>query len=340
MEYKEVIKEKREEKKSKEDKNETTIEFLEDRINEYEQKINSIDQKMDVLKNEAMEKLKNGDEAGAKRILMKNIKLNEQIKSLEGRLNMMEEQKMKLESSPASKSELEAIKECSKACKIDDLENMKEDMEELSTAQQELNDFFKDYEEEEDDNKERVDDLMDEFKKQLNQDKSEALPKTELNNIDFKKEEEDLMDFLDGYLPPQKKEEKEIVRKEEVKQNEKEDNKIKKTIEKEIKLNLNDKENVMKIINRQDFVEGFWDINDLTKIIKNKYENEFKLLKDLNEKNIDDIVTMTILIIYFINKEHKELLEELVMIIKKAKLYIQNKVNDSYENIIKKAGIN
>ena len=49
---------------------------------------------------------------------------------------------------------------------------------------------------------------------------------------------------------------------------------------------------------------------------------------------------MTIIIIYFINKEHKELLEELVMILKKAKLYIQDKVGDSYENIIKKAGIN
>ena len=48
---------------------------------------------------------------------------------------------------------------------------------------------------------------------------------------------------------------------------------------------------------------------------------------------------MTIIIIYFINKEHQELIEELVMILKKAKLYIQDKAKDSYENIIKNDGI-
>ena len=99
---------------------------------------------------------------------------------------------------------------------------------------------------------------------------------------------------------------------------------------------MNNKDDIMKIINSQNFIEGFWDINNKTKIIQNKYEKEFKLLKG---KNIEDIIAMTIIIIYFINKEHKELFEELVMILKKAKLYIQNKSGDSYENIIKKVGI-
>ena len=62
-------------------------------------------------------------------------------------------------------------------------------------------------------------------------------------------------------------------------------------------------------------------------------------MKDLKEKKIDDIIAMTIIIIYFINKEHQELVEELVMILKKAKLYIQDKTGDSYENIINKVGI-
>ena len=95
----------------------------------------------------------------------------------------------------------------------------------------------------------------------------------------------------------------------------------------------------MNIIKCQNFLEGFWDINNETKIIRDKYKNEFKLLKELKEKNIDDIVEMTIIIIYFINKEHPNLLKELAMILKKAKLYIQDKVGDSYENVIKKAGI-
>ena len=89
----------------------------------------------------------------------------------------------------------------------------------------------------------------------------------------------------------------------------------------------------MKIINSQNFIEGFWDINNKTKIIQKKYEKEFKLLKGKN------IVAMTIIIIYLINKELQELIEELVMILKKAKLYIQDKIEDSYENIIKKVGI-
>ena len=92
----------------------------------------------------------------------------------------------------------------------------------------------------------------------------------------------------------------------------------------------------MKIINSQNFIELFWDINNKTKIIQKKYEKEFKLLKG---KNIDDITAMTIIIIYFISKEHKELIDELVIILKKAKLYIQDKSGDPYENINKKTGI-
>ena len=108
-------------------------------------------------------------------------------------------------------------------------------------------------------------------------------------------------------------------------------------MEENLKLDLKKKEDVMKIINCQDFISGYWNINNETKNVKNKYEKEFKLLKNL--KNIDDIIAMTIIIIFFINKEHKELLDELLMILKKAKSYIQDKVGDSYENIIKKAGI-
>ena len=106
---------------------------------------------------------------------------------------------------------------------------------------------------------------------------------------------------------------------------------------KSIKIKENNKNNAMEIINTQDFLDGFWDINDKTKNVKSKYEKEFKLLKNL--KNIDDILAMTIIIVYFINKEHKELLNELLLILKKAKLYIQDKAGNSYENIINQIGI-
>ena len=97
---------------------------------------------------------------------------------------------------------------------------------------------------------------------------------------------------------------------------------------------------IMTIIKTQNFIEGFWDINDKTKKIKKMYEKEFNLLIGLKDKNIDNTIAMTILMIYFINKQHSELLKELIMIIKKAKLYIQDKTKNTYENIIKEIGLN
>ena len=117
-----------------------------------------------------------------------------------------------------------------------------------------------------------------------------------------------------------KKEDKKVDKKEDKKEDNKED---KKENIKEEKIDLNNKENIMKIINTQDFVGGSWDINEKTKIIKERYEKEFELLKELKDKNIDDKIAITILIIYFINKEHSELLKELVMIIKKGISFIQ-----------------
>ena len=97
--------------------------------------------------------------------------------------------------------------------------------------------------------------------------------------------------------------------------------------------------NIKEIINEQNFVEGYWKINEITKKIKEKYKNEFKLLKELKGKNINDNIAISILIIYYINKEHAELLDELALIIEKAENFIFSNVKDTYENIIKKIGI-
>ena len=102
---------------------------------------------------------------------------------------------------------------------------------------------------------------------------------------------------------------------------------------------LNNKENIMKMINTQDFIDGFWEENEYTKIIKEKYQKEFNLLKGLKNKNINDKTALTILVLYFINKEHPELLKDLIMIIKKGKIFIQKETNDNYENIIKEIGL-
>ena len=100
-----------------------------------------------------------------------------------------------------------------------------------------------------------------------------------------------------------------------------------------------EKDKLMEMINTQDFIDGFWEENEKTKIIKKKYKKEFNLLKNLKNKNIDNKVAMTIIIIYFIKKEHPEFLNDLMMIIKKAELFIQIQTNESYENIIKEIKI-
>ena len=93
----------------------------------------------------------------------------------------------------------------------------------------------------------------------------------------------------------------------------------------------------MEIINTQDFIEGYWEENPKTKYIKEKYINIFQLLKD---KNFKDNTIITILVILFINKEHPELLLELLMIIKKAEVFIKKSTYISYEDIIKEININ
>ena len=93
------------------------------------------------------------------------------------------------------------------------------------------------------------------------------------------------------------------------------------------------------IINEQNFVEGFWAINNKTEKIKEKYEKEFKLLKEIKNKNINDNTAINILVIYFINKEYPELIDELLLIIQKAKKFIKENAKDSYENIIKEIGL-
>ena len=107
---------------------------------------------------------------------------------------------------------------------------------------------------------------------------------------------------------------------------------------KELKKNI--KDDVMKIINTQNFIEGFWSENEQTKKIKIKYKKEYDLIKKLNNNKINDNVAMTVIIIYFIYKEHSYLLKELSRIIKKAKLFIKKETQITYDNIIKDIGIN
>ena len=331
LEHKETIKEKELEAPPSFDTN-NKEEILSQMIKERELQIENLEKSSQALFDEVKIKLQQGDRAGAKRILAKQKKVVDNIKQKEANLMMLEEQKSMLSNIGTCKDLIccnQAIKAASKNMDIDDFESLKENMDEINDDQEELKDFFKDYKNEEEDMNEELDLIEQDMDIQ-----SKIEENIENNN---KKEEEDLEQFLLDDFGFSKTEIKKEERKEERKEVKKE---VKKEEKKEEKLDLKNKEEVMKIINSQNFVGGYWDINSKTKIIKNKYEKEFNLLKGLKGKKIDDIVAMTIIIIYFINKEKKELLQELVMIMKKAKLYIQDKTGLSYDEIIKQASIN
>ena len=97
---------------------------------------------------------------------------------------------------------------------------------------------------------------------------------------------------------------------------------------------------VNKIINEQNFLEGFWELNPITQKIKEKYEKEFEKLKSLKDKNINDTIAITILIVYFFNKEHAELLNELFLILEKEKIIFLKTLRIRMKILLKKFGYN
>ena len=192
-------------KAPKQDKNEQTQLMLDQKIKEQELRLNNIETKTNALQEEAKAKLKAGDKAGAKRILTKKKKLVEQMKQIEGTMAMMEEQKMMLDNAiqlkdvmGAIKAGSQAVKEASKGVTAEDLENMKEEMDDLKLGQEELNDFFKDYA---DQNEEGIEDDLKDLEAEIIKEETKNLPsavKTQLDGekVKTKNEEKALEEFL------------------------------------------------------------------------------------------------------------------------------------------------
>ena len=97
----------------------------------------------------------------------------------------------------------------SKKMDVDDIESLKENMDEMNANKEELNDFFKDYKNEEEDMNEELD--------LIEQDMATPSKKEKILENDYKNEEVDLNQFLmDGYdysEPEIKKEEKKTRKK-------------------------------------------------------------------------------------------------------------------------------
>ena len=187
------------------DKAQQTADMLQKKIDEQELKIKNIETKTNAMQNEAKAKLKAGDKAGAKRILAKKKKYVEQIKQLEGAMAMMEEQKLMLENASHTKDIVDvikqgnaAVKEASQGMSVEDLDTIKGEMEDLKANQDELNDFFKEYGEQD---QEGVDEELDELEKEMANEDVGAMPVSNKENLgpvpaEKDKEEADLNAFL------------------------------------------------------------------------------------------------------------------------------------------------
>ena len=193
-------------KAHKTDNVEQTLLMLDQKINEQELRLNNLETKTNALQDEAKEKLKAGDKAGAKRLLAKKKKYVEQIKTLEGAMEMMEEQKMMLQNTAQMKDVMQAIinanevlKDETKGVKVEDLEQMREDMDNIKADQEELNNLFIDYTEE---NLEDVNEELEELEKQIAQNDIGSLPQAHEEKLHPQKaknkEEDALNSFLSG----------------------------------------------------------------------------------------------------------------------------------------------
>ena len=127
-----------------------TINKLNSEIANMEEKIQHLEAKKNGQTELAKEKLKKGDKNGAKQCLQKKKWFDEQIKTIDGAMMMLEEQKMMLDSTMTMGSVYDALREGNKAIniasegfKVEDLDKIKEEMEDNKMAFEEKNEFFK-----------------------------------------------------------------------------------------------------------------------------------------------------------------------------------------------------
>jgi hypothetical protein len=142
------------EKEKRQEKNKEaaieTMNKLNTQITDMEEKIAHLEAKKNGQVQIAKEKLQKGDKNGARAALQKKKWYDEQIKTTDGAIMMLEEQKMMLDSSlsmgkayEALKLGNEAISNATENFKVEDLDKIKDEMDENKAAFEEKNEFFK-----------------------------------------------------------------------------------------------------------------------------------------------------------------------------------------------------
>ena len=77
----------------------------------------------------------------------------------------------------------------------------------------------------------------------------------------------------------------------------------------------------MKMVNTQDFIKGFWEENEYTKIIEEKYSKEYDSLKELKELNINERTAVSILVVLFIDSDDYLMPNSISVLMKAKKQY-------------------
>lgn len=129
-----------------------TINKLNKEITDIEEKIQHLEAKKNGQLAIAKEKLAKGEKTQAKQALQKKKWYDDQIKSLDGAMMMLEEQKMMLDGTMSMGSVYEALQQGSQAInmasenfKVEDLDKIRDEMEDNKMAFDEKNEFFTSY---------------------------------------------------------------------------------------------------------------------------------------------------------------------------------------------------
>ncbi len=207
--------------KKKENKTENTkekameaIQDLSGKINDLEEKIRHIETKKNGLNEQAKTKLKSGDKNGARQALAKKKKYDEQIKQFDGAIMMMEEQKMMLENADSMKAIFESVKkantalvESQKGMSIEDLEKLRDQMEDMKDTQKEMTQFFEGYATTED---EDVENELEELASKMDAEAVGDLPVAGSKKFNLKLETEVKKEEIKQPIPAKKNEEKDL----------------------------------------------------------------------------------------------------------------------------------
>ena len=170
-----------------------TITLLDKQIQNQESYLNELENKSNKYFESAKKLLKEGDKAKCKEILAKRKKCVEKMKTIEGILSYIEEQKLILENTKQMKDVLKAIESGNKAIQeaaknmtVEEIKEKQGEIDDLKTDQEDLNDYLKIYSVEEDNKMEKKDEEKKEKKKEDNKEgKKEEIQSIEKNEKKF-----------------------------------------------------------------------------------------------------------------------------------------------------------